>query len=464
VREAWRHPGATVGAAGVAGAALVGTASTVGAAAGVAAVAAVALGLVVLRRPAAGGLALVGVAPAVSGLARGVPLPGLRLSEALICGVAVLVLASADDRATPRWRAFDWMALLYVVANAALGAYDLLARDGAFDVDALGVVAGPLQFFLLYRAALVALRTEAQRRRAIEIALVLSVPIAVIAVLQQFDMGGVRAWTAGLVSDGAGASFTDDYTYGVLPRAVGLFPHWQILGGYLLAVILLGAASFMDERPAFPRPLLGAVLAIDAAALVETLTFANIAAAVLGVLALAVWSRRGGRVVVWLAVAGVVAAFAFGPSLGTRYELQMEASATGDKPALVPQTLAFRYDVWTQQYFPALEDRLLTGYGPGVPPGIAFGYTESVYLELLVRGGVPLLLVFAGLMWALWVAAVPVARGPTADSRRVAARALVVLVVALVPLHLLEPFFITTGLPHLLWALAALALGEADPR
>jgi O-antigen ligase len=120
--------------------------------------------------------------------------------------------------------------------------------------------------------------------------------------------------------------------------------------------------------------------------------------------------------------------------------------------------------VWTHQYFPALDGHWLTGYGPGTPPGITFGYTESVYLELLLRGGVILLAMYLCLMVALVAAAWPVARARRSSESRLAARVLVVLLAALVYLHLLEPYFVVTGLPHVLWVLAALAFaGGARP-
>jgi hypothetical protein len=46
------------------------------------------------------------------------------------------------------------------------------------------------------------------------------------------------------------------------------------------------------------------------------------------------------------------------------------------------------------------------------------------------------------------------------DTRRSMARAVVVCVALLVPMHLLEPYFTTTGLPQLIFALAALAIGS----
>src|SRR5436309_1219515 len=86
---------------------------------------AVALALLALVRPVTAALVMVAVVPVVAGLARGLPVPGLRPSEALIGGLAPLILLVRQARTAPPWRTLDWVALLYVLATALLGAADL---------------------------------------------------------------------------------------------------------------------------------------------------------------------------------------------------------------------------------------------------------------------------------------------------------------------------------------------------
>src|SRR5215210_2851484 len=97
---------------------LVGAASAVGPLPGLASLSAAAIGLMVLRRPDLGALVLVGVAPAISGLTRGLPVPGLRASELLVAGLALLILLTSRGHGAVPWRAFDWLALAYVIATA----------------------------------------------------------------------------------------------------------------------------------------------------------------------------------------------------------------------------------------------------------------------------------------------------------------------------------------------------------
>jgi O-antigen ligase len=87
-----------------------------------------------------------------------------------------------------------------------------------------------------------------------------------------------------------------------------------------------------------------------------------------------------------------------------------------------------------------------------------------MYLTLLFRGGVPLLLIYAGLMLALAGAAWRLARRGPRPLDALLGRVVVALVALLAILHLLEPYFATTGLPHLIWLLAALVISaQHDP-
>lgn len=455
-RDGFRHPNATVGAAGLAAAAVVGAAAALGPAVGAATLVAVALGLVVLWRPDVGALVLVALVPAISGLARGLVVPGLRLSEVLIAGMSALILWRAGARRRVPWGVFDWLALAYLVATAALGAFDLLQRGGPFTIDTVGTLIGPLQFLLLYRAVRTALPSPEQRRAALALLLVASVPVSVLALLQQFDVAGARQLVTTLTGTDIYAT-TVQNVFGVetpAARATGPFPHWHDLAGYLLVVVVLSFGLLVEgSGRVLPRPALVAILAIAGVALVQTASAAPIIGACAGVLAIALWARRRPAVLGWTMLAAVFAAIAFAPLLESRIQQQL-AAAPGTQPSLVPQTLQYRYGVW-QQFVPVLHDRLLTGYGPDLPPGLSFPHAESLYVELLLRGGVPLLAVYAALTWALAAGALRTTRHADPDAR-VVGRVVLVVVCLLVLIHLISTYFLDSGPPHLLWALAGL--------
>jgi hypothetical protein len=145
----------------------------------------------------------------------------------------------------------------------------------------------------------------------------------------------------------------------------------------------------------------------------------------------------------------------FGGAIQDRLAYTFTTAPGAERHALMPQSVDYRLELWTEQFLPALHNHWLTGYGPLLPPHISFEYTESLYLTLLFRGGVVLLLVYAGLMVALGAIAWRAARS-RAPARRLAGRVTFLLVGLLAVMHLMEPYFTTSGLPHLVWILAAL--------
>jgi hypothetical protein len=456
----FRRPALVAGAWAVGAGVLVGAGLTAGPPAALAGAFVALLGLLVVRRPLLGAYALVALVPVTSGLRRGLPLPGLRLSEVIATGLSALLLMTVERGRSRHWGGFDWLALGYAGATLGLGVYDLVQRAQPLTLEHAGTLLGPFQFLLLYRAVLTVVETETERRRALALVLLTSVPVSVLALLQYAGIGAVSAALAS--ATGAGQLLSHQEAYGA--RMTGLFPHWQMLAGYLFVIVTVGLCALISgERRVLPTWATVAVTAAASAAMVTTGTFATAIGAVVAAVAFGVWQGRSGRVAAALALVAAMVAIAFGPLIQERVQYSFASAPGADRHALVPQSVAYRLDLWTEQMLPAIGGRWLTGYGPDLPTTISFEYTESMYLTLLFRGGVPLLLVYAGLMLALGAAAWQLARaGRGAD--RVLGRAVFALVVMLGVLHLLEPYFVTSGLPHLLWILAALSMSALrDP-
>jgi hypothetical protein len=422
-------------------------------------------GLVVLLRPATAVLAVIAVAPVICALKRGLFVPGLRPSEVLVAGVAVPVLLFAGSRVSIRWRLLDAMALLYVVATFALGAGDMLARGSAFTAELNGQLIGPLQYFLLYRSVVVALDTPELRRQAVRLLLLGSIPVSITALLQFLDIGSTRPFIKSVVNSVAAGSVR--YTNGGLPRATGIMDHWHSLGGYMLVIILLCVALLLHPRQrVMSRGGLVAVLAFAVMGIMLTLTLGPMIGAVVGSIGLGAATGRSRKVIGWLAAGALVVVFLLGPFLAARLDQQLESrvgQASGAAgPSFLPQTLRYRVEVWQEQYLPLVASNLLTGYGPGLPPYVNWRYTETLYVTLLLKGGLPLLAIYAGLMYAAWV----LARSVVSSSRaspddRCIARVALTLILILIPMHLINPYFANTGLAHPLWILFGLVAAAA---
>jgi hypothetical protein len=432
---------------------------------GAAVLVALVAGLTVLLRPAVAVLTVVVVTPVICALKRGLIVPGLRPSEILIAGVAAPVLLFAGSRVPVRWRLLDGMALAYVIATFVLGAGDMLARRAAFTAELSGQLIGPVQFFLLYRSVVIALDTEELRRRALRLLLLSSIVVSVTALLQFFNIGPARAVIKTAVNSVAAGSVR--YSTGGLPRATGIMDHWHSLGGYMLVIILLCVALLLNgQQRVMSRRWLSVVLAFAVIGITLTLTLGPIVGAIVGSIWLGVVSGHSRKVLGWLAVGAFVIVALLGPFLAARLDQQFEsrvgqASGAGG-PSFLPQTIRYRVEVWQEQYLPLVASNLLTGYGPGLPAYINWRYTETLYVTLLLKGGLPLLAIYVGLMYAAWLLARKLASSPLASSEeRSVAQVLLILIVILIPMHFINPYFANTGLAHPMWILFGLLSGTA---
>jgi O-antigen/teichoic acid export membrane protein len=445
LRTGWSRAIFTVGAS-----AAVGTAAGLGTKTAVAALLGVTVVVIVLSRPVIGAYTLVAVVPPVSGLRAGLPVPQLRPAEVLIASIGVLLLLIARPGQTPRWRAFDWLAIGYTVANAGLGAVDLMSRGVPITLGNADKLLGPVQFFILYRAVLTTLTTQRQRHVALRLLLFASIPVSLLAVLQEMHAPGISALLGSLTDSQAFAR-----TLGV-SRATGPFAIWHDLGSYLFIIVLLGVALLVNQswRVMKPRTLAGIVV-LASIALITTVSATPIAGTAVGVLVLAVIARSRKQWLVRAASIIVLFSAAFGPILLTRAKEQFTVQAPIKQIPYLPQNFNFRITVWTTEFIPVLTQHLTRGYGPDLPPNLGFSYTESIYVTLLLRGGLPLLCLYAGLMLALAFQACDLRNDADAE-RRAIAQMLFVVIILVVFMQMTTNYFVNAGFPFLFWVLAAL--------
>jgi len=458
-----RHPSKVLLALVVVGSSVgLGVAIAVRPVAGVGVIVGVALVLAVLRRPAFGGYVLAGVVPITSGLRPGWPVPIFRLSELLIGTLCVTILLTASSRLSLRWRVLDWTLLTYVLLSILIGGYDLHHDNVHFTTSLVGTLAGPLQFLLLYRAVAISLPLRRQRNTALRLLLLGSVPVSILALLQQLRIGGVNRFIANIT----GSTIFQSYSYHFFARATGPFNHWTPLAGYLLVILLLGITLLLHGvEGVMSRRAMFLILGLAALGLLLSAELSAMISLFAGSLILGIWSGRLAFLLRWGLLIVIVLGVAFGSYLVQRLHTQYDVTAGSSGSAAVPQTINYRFQIWTQQYFPAIGARPFDGYGPSLPPSITWPDTESEYVTLLMWGGIPLLLSFVGMMWALFARARSMAR-PDGDepSRWAMARAVVVLVVVLYPINAIFPYSTTGGLPQAMWVLVGILIATEHGR
>jgi hypothetical protein len=415
----------------------------------VAVAAGIALIALVLVRPMVGALGLVALVPALSGVLPGFPVPNIRISELLIGTVGVTLLVVARRSAAEPWGLLDWALLAYGTLWTFDGVLGAVVGHEHLTIGGWGTVAGQLQFFLLYRSLKVTLRTAERRHLALRVLYVSSGLIALLAILQEAHVPGVISLIFTLTgSASAGGS-------GGIIRATSLFVNWAALAGYLLPLVLIALCLGLSDTLRTYRKsqlTLGLILVLG---LFVTAELSVIVCVLIGACVLGVRYGRGKVMLRWLGVGLIVVLVGAGGLLGKRLESQFSVNAGTGRSALVPQTLSFRWTVWTKQYIPAAEEKPFTGYGVELPSSIQWLFPESQYITFLIQGGLPLLGMFAVLFWAMLRAARR-ARQSEDPVDRALGEGLSVAVVALAIINLIWPYLSNGGMPQMLWCLFAL--------
>jgi hypothetical protein len=409
------------------------------------------LGLVcaVLARPVVGGLVLIAAVPPLSGLEPGLITPNVRLSEALIGIIGLTVLFSTRRVAAVKWNALEWLLLAYGLLWAVLAAYDSISLGQTLSLSVWGSVIGQLQFFLLYRTVRLTLRTSKQRRLGLGLLIGVTVPVALIAILQEAGVAGLRH----SLNDITG-NVSPIGTAGIV-RATSLFGNWAALAGYLMPILLvLVALALGGQLKRRPRVsiCLGALMIIG---ILLTAELSVLICLIAGIFVLAVQYGRFRKMMVWFAIAAVLSLVFVGPIIGNRLTNQFGFVAGSSKSSLVPQTVAFRETIWTHEYLPAVAERPLDGYGLVLPSTISWPYPESQYIGLLIEGGYPLLIMYLCLLWGAFNVARKAARARDPVEQAIG-RSLVITVISLLLLGVTWPFVSNGGLPQVLWCLFAL--------
>jgi hypothetical protein len=425
---------------------------------GLAALAALALVVAVLLRPVIGGLILVGAVPILSGMAPGVPVAHLRISELLIGVVGATVLISARRSDAVPWSSLEWLLLAYGAAWAIFGTVDAITLDQHLSITLWGTVFGQLQFFVIYRAVRTSLRTPSERRTAVAVLLVAATPVALLAVLQQLHVGPVVRFLTTVTGGLSGPT-----TVGAATRATGPFDNWAVLAGYLLPLLLVLCALTMSGQIGRHRRAAWIIGVVALTGFLLTEELSAILLLCIGTIVLAVQYGLGRRALRFAGAAVVVGALIAAPFLATRLDQEFSSNAGSGRHAGVPQTLAYRWNVWTTQYIPAIEARPLGGYGAELPASIQWRYPESQYIAYLMEGGFPLLVLFGGLSLAMLKRSRDGARSKDPFDQALG-RALAVTVVAMLVMNLIWPFLSNAGLPQVLWCLLAIAVPRSEGR
>ncbi|NKR94354.1 hypothetical protein GS483_19715 [Rhodococcus hoagii] len=406
------------------------------------------------RSSAAVGL-LLGLAAATPGVASLVPSLGIRPWHVFVLVALVITVVDAPDQRLRRLRvtALDISVLVY--ASAFLLVEYFNAGDLGFRLEPAAALSPFLMLAGFYSARLAVSSLSSARTLLIAFGLP-AVPIALISALQIWSPSVNEVLLRIAPSSGLEGRLVD----GRLIRATGFVGHWTGLGFYFCVVLAAACTALVLFLRAGRRPPVSVqcILAASALGAVSSLTISVVATAlVVGVATVFAVGAKVGRIAALVALCGLLY-FQFGEQLSDRVDQQTTRFSSVYVPSWVPNTIAYRWEIWVEQTIPAIEERMLTGWGTNIyssatradrPSILRWTSPESQWFGSAVASGV---VVTALLALALLVALRMISRGACEAGGRWRIP-MVALLVSAITASLTVPVFTNRGLPIGIWIL-----------
>lgn len=392
---------------------------------------------------------LVVLAPFTAAMPRGRLIPFLGLNDVLIVVGVILallyvVLGRHQNSAPPF--------LMVAIAAFALGTVVVpivayAARGVALDVSGLFDLVSPLKYLLIFWIFAVVPVSPVERRRVVLLMAVAAASVAAIGLLQGAGVGGVVSSIEAWYPSGHVARAAE------IGRITSVLGAWNSLGIFLMTVLLLIAATYLDEPNRRVRTVLAMSAAVGLVGLIATNLYSGLLSALLGFVVIKTADGRGLWLYVPIALIGLVGFLVLLPTVTDRAAAQFTGSSW------IPQTLRFRYDVWVTHFLPAIAERPVWGVHPTFDR-VFFPHPESQYVYLLYRSGAVSLvghLVWLGATIA-WLLGVRRAHGADGVARwdRSIALAAIVLILLFSLVGTINPVFTYTASMSYVWMLLGL--------
>ena len=340
--------------------------------------------------------ALLALVPALSGTARGLIVPALKVSDLVVCILAVALVVMVRVS----WRNIDALGfaiLLYGVLHATFTVINFVRRPELELLDLPKELVSGGQYFVIYMIALLVSKHARSPLTWLKWTSGVAAAIGIIAALQELNVPGIREVMAFLTGNPRIVSWLEWQD----SRATGPFFSWHALGIYLaIHSAILIAVLIRSNLVRRDFIFLGVSLVSICFGLVASLTLTPALLFGIAVLVFVPWRMLFKGKLLWATGAALLvigsAVIAMGPQILERVSDQGESVIPG-----LPRTIAYRIMFWTEDYLPIVRENLLTGYGPLSSQDTIYPHTESMYVTVLMAGGIVLLIAF---LWFSWVA------------------------------------------------------------
>jgi hypothetical protein len=404
-----------------------------------------------LRRPMLIPYTAIANASFLVGMQRGQLIPLFIPNEPILLGLLGLAFIVVMTRgSTVRYRGEILLALgVFVIGTSFLPLMAYFGRRFLLGTADLFSLLAPAQYLITFWIFSQIPRNDAERHRIVQFMLLCASVVAVIGLMQAANIpvvtGLLRQWYP---SPHESAALS-------LGRVTSLLGAWNSLGNYLMIVLLLIVATQSYPRSRLATANTLAALILCAMCLLASGSYASLFGLGFGVMVIKVFfDRRGLKALLVLGfLLTITSAFLLQDQIAERLNYQFRDSG------IIPQTLAYRFTVWQNIFFPILERNLVWGVSPTLTGRVTWEWAESHYLYLLFRSGLISLLAhlaFVALMlrWALrYIRA-------GSELARMLAIALLTIMISLTIMGFTNEVFTSSGAIDFMWMIIGLVAGS----
>ena len=423
------------------------------------ALAVAALWLLTVWRPAIGCVALALAIPLTGGIPRGTVIPLLRINEVLLLIVAAGVLVHGLPRRRPlTFIGLDLAVLAFCLGGVLIPAAALKLGGADTDTGVWTTVLSPFQYLIVYLLFSRLQLGEGELRVLLNVTLLSSVIVALVAVAELVNAPGVRNLILTYYPPPPAAPGTVGSVY----RPTSLLGHFSAVGAFALFNLTLALALAAARQRGFSSIWLGVVMALNAAAMLATETWAPLLVAPLAILIVVLYTRHLPWQLALAPPAFLVAVVAFWSSVSARLLEQQ-----GVRGSLLPESLQTRVGYWQDFFLPALVNQhAWLGTGTVVPsevPRPLVDFIDNGYLWMAYRAGLAGVLLMLLVLGAITVTGLSLASSSQSWHRAVGATC-VAVVVSVALLEVTSEYLTFTSVTQEFWMLSGLLAAAATER
>ena len=391
--------------------------------------------------------------PAASGNSRGAVIPNLKISDLFILVISIYLIFNFNFGT----KLSDQIGISIVIFTLIGISTSVININERSEITG-GVLIKSLltfpQYLLTYLIAFWASQKSDLQTTFMKYSIRISAIVSILAIVEFIDLFGLR----GILSTYTGNAETINYPSWKTYRASSVFFSWHALSMYLSMNFYFGISLL---RRSNPRTLDVVQLIIIAVGIFSTLTFTP---ALLCFIALLKWKFiRLGHL--FYLIIGLITIFGIlavqgKPVLGSRLKDQFLDENGGLQ--LLPQTISFRLQVWSESIIPVILDNFWSGYGFSDEGTTEFfRYSESMYFYLLLSGGVFLFLSFMFMQFVSYKQLAIDNGQQTSRNSTDSASLLSTLIIWLMIFSLIHPYFADTGPAFAYFILLGLQRGNS---